>query len=74
MKEKRSRRRIPENQPVKEDKRLMDEAKRKEIEARLYQLLAQHDQTKSEAPTAQRETCGAKIIRRRKGDPDVRIL
>lgn len=53
--------------------RLMDEAKRKEIEARLYQMLSQIDQDKKDRSPSENETCGARVIRRRKGDPDLHI-
>ena len=52
----------------------MEEAKKKEIEAKLYQLIAQNDRTGDKKTAKKRETQGAKIIRRRKGNPDVRVL
>lgn len=52
----------------------MEEAKRKEIEAKLYQLMAQTDLTGDNKTPDKSETQGAKIIRRRKGKPDVRVL
>ena len=52
----------------------MEEAKRKEIEAKLFQLMAQNDMSEDDKTTEKSETQGAKIIRRRKGNPDVRVL
>lgn len=52
----------------------MEEAKRKEIEAKLYQLMAQNDFAGEDKAPDKSETQGAKIIRRRKGKPDVRVL
>ncbi len=51
----------------------MEVAKKKEIEERLYQLLAQADQTKDEKPPAKGLSAGVRIIRRRKGKPDRHI-
>jgi len=52
----------------------MEAAKRKEIEDRLYQLIAQAaDQTKEEKPPTKRASTGASVIRRRKGEPDLHI-
>ncbi|MBN1930130.1 MAG: hypothetical protein JW786_00790 [Desulfobacterales bacterium] len=51
----------------------MEEAKRKEIEAKLYQLLAQNEQIKKEKSSAPNTYCGARVIRRRKGKPDLHI-
>jgi hypothetical protein len=53
----------------------MEEAKRKEIEAKLQQLFAQNDQMNirnSKTPT-KNTISGARIIRRRKGKPDLLI-
>jgi hypothetical protein len=52
----------------------MEEAKRKEIEAKLYQLMAKTDLVGNKKSREKSETQGAKIIRRRKGNPDVRVL
>lgn len=52
----------------------MEEAKRKEIEAKLYQLMAQTELAGEDKTPDKSETQGAKIIRRRKGKPDVRVL
>ena len=52
----------------------MEAAKRKEIEDRLYQLIAQAaDQAKKEKPPAKLPSFGARVIRRRKGRPDLHI-
>ena len=52
----------------------MEETKRKEIEAKLYQLIAKNNLAGNEKAPVKRKTQGAKIIRRRKGKPDVRVL
>jgi len=51
----------------------MDESKRKEIEARLFQLFAQNDQNKNEIQPTRSISSGVKVIRRRKGKPDLHI-
>ena len=52
---------------------LMEENKRKEIEARLIQLFAQHDRNKNEDQPTKSMPSGIKAIRRRKGKPDLYI-
>ena len=51
----------------------MEESKRKKIEARLFQLFAQNDQDKNENQLTQNISNGVKVIRRRKGKPDLHI-
>jgi hypothetical protein len=53
----------------------MEEAKRKEIEAKLQQLFAQNDQMniRSSKSPVKTTAIGARIIRRRKGKPDLHI-
>ena len=52
----------------------MEAAKRKEIEDRLYQLIAEAaDQTKKEESPVKHASFGASVIRRRKGEPDLHI-
>ena len=51
----------------------MEESKRKEIEARLIQLLAENDQQKNENQPKKSIPSGVKAIRRRKGKPDLHI-
>lgn len=60
----------------------MEEEKRKQIEAKLFQLLAQLDegkmsdrikQTEEIGPSVRRASSGARVIRRRKGQPDLQI-
>ena len=51
----------------------MEEKKRKEIEARLIQLLAENDQQKNENQPKKSIPSGVKAIRRRKGKPDLHI-
>jgi len=54
-------------------KRLMEESKRKKIEARLFQLFAQNDHDKNENKLTKKISGGVKVIRRRKGKPDLHI-
>jgi hypothetical protein len=53
----------------------MEETKRKEIEAKLQQLFAQNDQmnVKNGKSPAKSTVSGARVIRRRKGKPDLLI-
>jgi len=51
----------------------MEETKRKEIEEKLYQLLLQTDKKRNKKSPARRTYNGARIIRRRKGQPDLQI-
>lgn len=51
----------------------MDEAKRKMIEAKLSELFAQADRVGRDNSPAKSGACATRVIRRRKGKPDVRI-
>ena len=51
----------------------MEEAKRKELEAKLYQLFSQSNQNKDERQPVKTITGNVKVIRRRKGQPDFHI-
>ena len=51
----------------------MEEAKLKQIEAKLFQLLAQFSQTDNQNAATPKTAPGARVIRRRKGKPDVYI-
>ena len=51
----------------------MDEAKKRMIEAKLCELFAQAERVGLENSPAKSRTCGTRVIRRRKGKPDVRI-
>lgn len=51
----------------------MEEAKLKRIEAKLFQLLAQFDQGNNQKDHAPKTDSGVRVIRRRKGNPDVHI-
>ena len=51
----------------------MEEAKLKKIEERLYQLFAKADETRNEKPSVKRTSNGVRVIRRRKGKPDLYI-
>lgn len=52
---------------------LMEETKLKQIEAKLFRLLAQFSQESKQTPPAQKTAGGVRVIRRRKGKPDVHI-
>ncbi len=51
----------------------MEEEKRKQIEAKLYQLFAETNQDKGAKPPVKHSSGGARLIRRRKGKPDLHI-
>jgi hypothetical protein len=51
----------------------MEESKRKEIEAKLFQLFAQNDQDKNKNQPTKIVSSDVKVIRRRKGKPDLHI-
>lgn len=51
----------------------MEEAKLKRIEAKLFQLLAQFDQGSNQKNPSPKKDSGVRVIRRRKGNPDVHI-
>ena len=51
----------------------MEESKRKIIEARLFQLFEQNEQDKDENQLTKNISSGVKVIRRRKGKPDLHI-
>ena len=51
----------------------MEESKRREIEKKLRQLLMAEDSTPNENQQADSRLIGARVIRRRKGSPDMRI-
>ena len=51
----------------------MDENKRKQIEAKLFQLFTQTDQSKSTGPLAKSAAPVVKVIRRRKGKSDYQV-
>ncbi|MGP8331912.1 MAG: hypothetical protein ACT6FB_06195 [Methanosarcinaceae archaeon] len=59
------------NSPKEEG--LMEENKRKKIEARLFQLFAQNEQNKNENQLIKNIYSDVKVIRRRKGKPDLHI-
>jgi len=60
-------------QTTQKEERLMEENKRKIIEARLFQLFAQNDQDKNENQLTKNLSSSVKVIRRRKGKPDLHI-
>ena len=62
-----------QKQFTQKEERLMEESKRKEIEAKLFQLFAQNDQDKNENRLTKNISSGVKVIRRRKGKPDLHI-
>jgi hypothetical protein len=51
----------------------MEETKFKQIEAKLFQLLAQFGQADNQKAAAPKTAGGVMVIRRRKGKPDVHI-
>jgi len=51
----------------------MEENKRKIIEARLFELFEQNDQNKSKKQLTKTISSSVKVIRRRKGKPDLHI-
>ena len=65
--------RLLEKQSTQKEERLMEESKRKIIEARLFQLFARNDQDKNENQLTKNISSGVKVIRRRKGKPDLHI-
>ncbi len=52
---------------------MMEEEKRKQLEAKLNQLLAEYDQPKESEIPLREATPGIRLIRRRKGNPDKHI-
>ena len=65
--------RLLEKQTTQKEERLMEENKRKIIEARLFRLFTQNDQGKNENQLTKNISSGVKVIRRRKGKPDLHI-
>ena len=65
--------RLLEKQTTQKEERLMEENKRKIIEERLFQLFAQNDQDKNENQLTKNISSSVKVIRRRKGKPDLHI-
>jgi hypothetical protein len=51
----------------------MDEAKKRMIEAKLCELFAQAERVGLENSSTKSISCGTRVIRRRKGKPDVHI-
>jgi hypothetical protein len=54
-------------------KGIMEESKRKKIEAQLRQLFVNADQLENKNYTDESRSTGVKVIRRRKGAPDREI-
>ena len=62
------------NQPLENDQeRLMDENKRKQIEAKLVQLFTQTDRDQNPGAPTRTSPQVIKVIRRRKGKPDLQV-
>jgi len=61
------------NQQINKEEGLMEETKLKQIEAKLFRLLAQFSQDSNRTAPAPKTAGGARVIRRRKGKPDVHI-
>lgn len=51
----------------------MDEAKKRMIEAKLCELFAQAERVGLDNAPSKSISCGTRVIRRRKGKPDVHI-
>ncbi len=51
----------------------MNENKRKQIEARLIQLFSQTDKQRNDNSSSSRRPTVVKVIRRRKGKPDLQV-
>ncbi|MGW8187225.1 MAG: hypothetical protein ACWGNK_08155 [Desulfobacterales bacterium] len=51
----------------------MEEAKKRMLEAKLCELFAQAERAVLDNAPAKSGRCGTRVIRRRKGNPDVRI-
>jgi len=65
--------RLLEKKSTQKEEGLMEESKRKEIEAKLFQLFAQNDQDKNKSQPTKNISSDVKVIRRRKGKPDLHI-
>lgn len=51
----------------------MEESKRREIEKKLREMLRSEEQTQHNNEQIKNGLCGARVIRRRNGSPDVAI-
>jgi hypothetical protein len=51
----------------------MDENKKKQIEAKLFQLFTQTDKSQNAGSHARKTPTVVKVIRRRKGKPDLQV-
>ena len=65
--------RLLEKQSTQKEEGLMEESKLKQIEAKLCQLFAQNDQDKNKNQLTRNISSDVKVIRRRKGKPDLHI-
>ncbi len=65
--------RLFEKQTTQKEERSMEKNKQKILEERLFQLFAQNDQEKNENQLPRNISKGVKVIRRRKGKPDLHI-
>ena len=61
------------NQTEVKKEKLMDENKRKKIEAKLLQLFTQTDHQENSGTYAKTTPTVVKVIRRRKGKPDLQV-
>jgi hypothetical protein len=61
------------NQSTEKKETQMDENKRKKIEAKLLQLFTQTDENKDANSQAHATPTVVKVIRRRKGKPDLQV-
>ena len=63
----------PEPITLRENRKLMDENKRKQIEAKLIQLFTQTDGEQNPGSPTRVSSSVVKVIRRRKGKPDLQV-
>ncbi len=52
----------------------MDENRMKEIEEKLHQMIVFANKSKDKNQRAKSKSNGAKVIRRRKGSPDIKVV
>ena len=58
---------------MKQEEGLMEEEKRKQLDAKLNQLFAEFNQQKEPEVSSRKVSDGIRLIRRRKGNPDKHI-
>ena len=63
----------PESNNENPKREVMNENKRKQIEAKLLQLFSQKENPQQSRPSTQNRPIVVKVIRRRKGKPDLQV-